>query len=91
MELLVYSSTGNEYHDYEVQTGDRFCLRCINGHRTSCGNCVGYCRYSGHEGFLTRELRKEHNCLGKQCDYYLPKPRKKRRETIVITNHYRGY
>lgn len=91
MELLVYSSTENAYHDYVTQTRDHFRLRCIDGHRTSCGNCVGYCRYSGHEGFLTRELRKEHNCLGKQCDYYLPKPRKKRRETIVITNHYRGY
>ena len=85
MELLVYSSTGNEYRNYEAQTGDRFRLRCINGHRTTCGNCVGYCRYSGHE------LRKEHNCLGKQCDYYLAKPRKERKEKAVFTNHYRGY
>lgn len=91
MDLLVYSTAGNEYHIYEMQTGDRFRLRCIDGRRTSCGNCVGYCRYSGHEGFLTRELRKEHNCLGKQCDYYLPKPRNKQKETVVITNHYRGY
>lgn len=91
MELLVYSSTGNEYHDYEVQAGGRFRLRCINGHRTSCGNCVGYCRYSGHEGFLTRELRQEHNCLGKQCSYYLPKPRKERKEIAVITTKHRGY
>jgi hypothetical protein len=50
-------------------------LRCIDGRRTNCGNCVGYCRYAGHEGFLTRQQRKEHNCIVKRCDYYLPKPK----------------
>ena len=91
MDVLIYSATGNEYHIYEGYCKDRFHLRCIDGHKTSCGNCVGYCRYAGHEGFLTRELRKEHNCLGKQCDYYLSKPKKESNQTIIITNQFRRY
>ena len=47
--------------------------RCINGKITGCGNCVGYCNYSGHPGYLTKELRKNHNCIKKGCNYYIPK------------------
>ena len=75
MEILIYCATGNEYHYYEKQSKNRYNLRCIDGQHTNCGNCVGYCRYAMHEGFLTRKQRKEHNCIGKQCDYYLPKPK----------------
>lgn len=85
MDIICYSTTGNEYALYEQRSGNIFQLRCIDGRRTSCGNCIGYCRYAGHEGFLTKELRKKHNCLGKQCDYYLPKP-KKEKTVIAITN-----
>lgn len=82
MDRICYSATGNEYTLYEQRSRSIFQLRCIDGQRTSCGNCVGYCRYSGHEGFLTKQHRKEHNCLGKKCDYYLPKP-KKIKETVL--------
>ena len=47
--------------------------RCINGRKTGCGNCIGYCKYSGHPGYLTKELRKEHDCIKKGCNYYVPK------------------
>lgn len=47
--------------------------KCIDGKITSCGNCVGYCMYCEHSGFLTKELRKEHNCIGKQCHHYIEK------------------
>ena len=47
--------------------------RCINGKTTGCGNCVGYCKYNGHPGYLTRELRKQHDCVKKGCNYYIPK------------------
>lgn len=76
MELICHSAEGNKYTRYEQRSRSLFQLRCIDGHHTSCGNCVGYCRYSGHEGFLTRQQRKEHNCIGKKCDYYLQKPKK---------------
>ncbi len=76
MDVLIYCATGSEYRIYENGNRDRFHLRCIDGSSTSCGKCIAYCKYSGHEGFLTRELRKKHDCLGKRCDYYLPKPKK---------------
>ena len=47
--------------------------RCIDGKITGCGNCVGYCMYCEHSGFLTKELRREHNCIGKQCRHYIEK------------------
>lgn len=75
MEILICCSAGNEYYYYESRSKNRYNLRCIDGRRTNCGNCVGYCRYAGHEGFLTRQQRKEHNCIVKRCDYYLPKPK----------------
>ena len=49
------------------------CRRCIDGKITGCGNCVGYCQFWGHPGYLTKELRKEHNCIKKGCNYYIPK------------------
>lgn len=75
MEILIYCSTGNEYAYYEKRNRSKFNLRCIDGQHTSCGNCVGYCRFAGHEGFLTRQLRKEHDCIVKKCNYYIPKPK----------------
>lgn len=47
--------------------------RCIDGKNTGCGNCVGYCKYNGHPGYLTKELRKKHDCIKKGCNYYVPK------------------
>ncbi len=49
--------------------------RTIDGSITGCGKCVGYCQFSEHSGFLTKEQRKEHNCIGKGCHYYLSKPK----------------
>lgn len=71
---LVYSTENqNSYRHFEKQSRDKINRRCIDGRITGCGKCVGYCRYNGHPGFLTREHRKEHDCLGKGCYYYLPK------------------
>ena len=49
--------------------------RCIDGHITGIGNCVGYCLYEGHPGYLTKSLRKEHDCIKKNCYHYEPKVR----------------
>ena len=47
--------------------------RCIDGKVTGCGNCVGYCQFREHPGYLTKELRKQHDCIKKGCNYYIPK------------------
>lgn len=47
--------------------------RCIDGSVTGYGKCVGYCDFDGHPGYLTKELRKDHQCLAKECRYYLQK------------------
>ena len=47
-----------------------------------CGKCVGYCAYKGHEGYLTSELRKQHNCLEKECYHYV------KREKSAFVNQF---
>ena len=47
--------------------------KLITGRTTGCGNCVGYCEYEEHPGYLNTALRKEHNCVKKGCNYYIPK------------------
>lgn len=39
--------------------------RCIDGTVTGCGNCVGYCQFRDHPGYLTKDLRKQHDCIKK--------------------------
>lgn len=56
--------------------------RTIDGSITGCGKCVGYCQFSEHSGFLTKEQRKEHNCIGKGCHYYLSKPKTEKVKTV---------
>lgn len=63
------------YEYYEKRSHSPYNRRLIDGTITGCGKCVGYCQYCEHAGFLTREQRKQHNCLGKQCHYYVPKER----------------
>ena len=65
-----------DYAYYEKKNCDRHTRKCIDGSLTGSGKCVGYCQYSGHEGYLTKEHRKVHNCLGKGCYYYIPKIKK---------------
>ena len=67
-----------DYGFYERKSNDSYNRRCIDGKITGCSNCVGYCQYAGHSGFLTEELRQAHQCAEKNCRYFLPKPRKER-------------
>lgn len=73
---IVYSSAISLYEFYEQQSGHKYNRTCIDGRITSCGNCVGYCQYKEHSGFLTAEQRKKHNCIGKACDYYVAKTKR---------------
>lgn len=64
------------YSDYDKPYKSKFNRRLINGKITNCGNCVGYCQCAEHPGFLTREQRKQHNCIVKECFHYLAKEKK---------------
>ena len=61
------------YELLEKKSGSPHDRRCIDGRITGCGNCVGYCSYSEHPGFLTRKQRQEHDCIKKGCHYYIAK------------------
>lgn len=61
------------YSDYEKRSRIPYQRKCIDGKTTSPEKCVGYCRYTGHPGFLTKKLRQQHDCCNKQCDYYIRK------------------
>ena len=72
------------YSDFDVGYGkDKRIRRCIDGTKTGCGKCVGYCTYYEHTGFLTEALRNKHNCLRKGCKYYVKK------EKIGVTTNVR--
>lgn len=73
MDIVVYSTENLYGALLRTKMQGKINRVCINGQVTSCGNCVGFCRYNGHPGFLTREMRKEHNCIKKGCLYYLAK------------------
>ncbi len=61
-----------EKYDFDPPR-DKYLRRCIDGKSTNCSGCVGFCQYSGHPGYLTKELRRKHDCLNKNCFYYKPK------------------
>ena len=75
-ETCYCTTENNRYLNYEKQSKSRINRRCIDGTVTGCGNCVGYCQYREHPGFLTENLRKEHDCINKQCYYYIAKPQR---------------
>lgn len=61
----------------KVQGNDHH-RRCIDGRITGRGNCVGYCNYAKHPGFLTAGHCTEHRCTEKGCHYFLPKPKQEK-------------
>lgn len=69
----VYSSE-NRYRAFEKCSPTKYNRVSIDGSIVGCGKCVGYCQYEQHAGFLTKAQRKNHNCINKQCHYYIPKP-----------------
>lgn len=67
-----------EYTYFEKYSPSKYTRKCIDGTITGCSNCVGYCMYKGHSGFLTQTQREKHECLRKGCYYFLPKPKRQR-------------
>lgn len=77
------------YSRYENSCRSKVNRVCIDGRVTGCGKCVGYCQYSGHPGFLTKDLREQHDCLNRNCYHYVPKPPKEKlRVTCNQSNAY---
>ena len=89
MELrgAITCCTENTYKQHEKKYGSRYERKCIDGTITGCGKCVGFCEYSGHPGFLTEKLRKNHKCLEKGCFYYIQKPASVHRRTEDTSFH----
>ena len=81
---VVYSTGQNSYADREKRQGAPHHRRCIDGKITGCGNCVGYCTFQEHPGYLTKQLRKEHDCIKKNCHYYQPKEKEKEELGIMV-------
>ena len=69
------------YEMHERTYRDTYNRRCIDGSITGCGKCVGYCEFADHPGYLTKEMRREHNCIKKGCHYY----RQKEKHTVDRT------
>lgn len=84
MYEMIYSTANNRYEKYEKQCRSKYNRRCIDNSITGGNKCVGYCQYAEHPGFLTEELRKKHNCIGKQCFHYVAKPKKKNTPQPIV-------
>lgn len=84
MYETVYSTAESRYEQYEKQSHSKYNRRCIDNSVVGCSKCVGYCQYDVHPGFLTAELRKKHNCIGKQCFHYVAKQKKKHTPQLLI-------
>jgi len=83
---IIYSTADSRYEQYEKQCRSKYDRRCIDNSITGCNRCVGYCQYAEHPGFLTEELRKQHNCIGKQCFHYVAKPKKKNAPQLIVVD-----
>lgn len=72
-EIIYTTSSASLFSTREKTYDSPHHRKCIDGSVTGCGKCVGYCAFRDHPGFLTKELRKQHNCIKKGCHYYSPK------------------
>ena len=76
-EIVYTTKLTNTYSNREKAYGSPHHRKLIDGNRTGCGKCVGYCSFCEHPGYLTKELRKQHDCIKKGCHYYVPKEKEK--------------
>lgn len=80
---LFYSTEKNIYKEMALKYGNSYVRQTIDGNCVGCGKCVGFCQYDGHPGFLTSEQRKTHDCLGKNCFYYVSKPVSEKKPSVL--------
>lgn len=81
MNNVVFTTEVDKYNFFEEKSPSRYTRRCINNKIIGSNKCVGYCQYSGHPGFLTKDLLEQHNCIEKGCDYFVIKPSKEKSNT----------
>lgn len=62
-----------DYAYLDKAQGNDHRRRCIDGRIAGRCNCVGYCNYAKHPGFLTAGHCAQHRCAEKGCHYFLPK------------------
>lgn len=87
MENIFYSSSENGYAGYEKGSPSAYARRSITGAVVGCSKCVGYCKYYGHPGFLTKEQRRQHDCLNKDCNYYVEKQKERKPVPSAMKDH----
>lgn len=80
---LVFSTERNLFTEIESKYGSSHIRQTIDGRCVGCSKCVGFCQFDGHPGFLTSEQRKKHDCLGKNCFYYVPKPARAKKPLVI--------
>lgn len=61
------------YRREEIHSKDKINRRLIDGSVTDCRKCVGYCACPEHPGFITKQQRKTHDCVRKDCPNYIGK------------------
>ena len=72
----------SEYEIWENRSSSPYNRKCIDGTVIGCSNCVAYCKYDGHSGFLSEKLRRQHDCIKKGCKYYVPRQRTRLRYDV---------
>ncbi len=87
MNDSINNSYISEYEKYARKQHDKYNRRIITGKIVGNNNCVGYCKYDGHPGFLTAALREEHECDKKGCYYYIPKPKYEKQPSYKDINN----
>ena len=80
MESVFTLTAEKRYAFYESKSPAVYSRRCIDGSVVGCSKCVGYCQCGEHPGFLTKEQRKQHDCIKKGCYHYLQKPKRQRED-----------
>lgn len=70
---ILWTTDTLTYEWFEKQSKSKYVRKCIDNRTVGSNKCVGYCNFEEHRGFLTRKLRKKHNCIKKKCHYYIQK------------------
>ena len=81
--VVVYSTGLDSYAEREKQQSSPHHRRCIDGKVTGSSKCVGFCTFREHPGYLTQQLRRDHDCIKKSCRYYLQKDHDKEELSVL--------
>lgn len=61
----------SEFQEKKVKNVSVFLSGGLDRDSVKTSSIVGYCFFSGHKGYLTKRIMKEHECLQKGCKYFL--------------------